>query len=213
MGQVTSNVKTCGGLIPRKEDAEWARQCGLPSEAEEEEQKQNRAFNTALQQASAEDLDSIVAELISRGGAGGSGDGGSSSSSSSGSGNVTHVRLDRLTGFGSIDHASFDHWQDEHVVKLVKAFGMHFKTLDVSNCAHLTDAALNAVGKHCPELVEFNCSFCKNASDSGLEAVAAGCGTISIIRCTDCHGVFNEGLRRLLEKYPRLRIDPVPQDQ
>eukprot|EP00899_Mesostigma_viride_P024757 jgi/Mesvir1/5466/Mv15520-RA.1 len=68
--------------------------------------------------------------------------------------------------------------------------------LDLSFCRNITDEALFAVGRSCPELRLLSLSSCGYVSDAGVMAVARGCRKLVFADVVGC-GVTSGGLRLL----------------
>eukprot|EP00698_Gefionella_okellyi_P012859 TRINITY_DN3496_c0_g1_i1.p1 TRINITY_DN3496_c0_g1~~TRINITY_DN3496_c0_g1_i1.p1 ORF type:complete len:627 (+),score=97.22 TRINITY_DN3496_c0_g1_i1:1339-3219(+) len=118
---------------------------------------------------------------------------------------------------------------DDFVVALIDNC-LELTLLNLSGCDMLTDAALDAMGKHCPRLCNLSVerceitdrgvcsltssclhltaldiSYCRDVTDSSLFCIGAYCRELETLRIAHCELVTDEGLVALSNGCPNLR--------
>ncbi|MFH1110180.1 MAG: hypothetical protein V1790_13455, partial [Planctomycetota bacterium] len=63
-------------------------------------------------------------------------------------------------------------------VQVVAEHCPNLQRLDISGCDELTDAAVRAVAEHCPNLESLSVRFCEQFTDAAVMAVAEQCSKL-----------------------------------
>ena len=84
------------------------------------------------------------------------------------------------------------------------------RTLELANCARLTDEGIKALALGCPKLEMLDLSFCKNVTSVGMEWLcgnmnAEGCNELRVIRLVET-AVSGSGTSSLLKRFKYIEI-------
>lgn len=91
---------------------------------------------------------------------------------------------------------------DDGIVGLAKGCGQHLKEIFLDNCGGqfgsiVTNASLDGIVAHCPELKVLSLVGCTNVTDAGVIAVVANCNNLEALDLTKCSAITDASLMAL----------------
>eukprot|EP00727_Mastigamoeba_balamuthi_P005542 m51a1_g1607 putative f-box lrr-repeat protein 15 (331) ;mRNA; f:192142-193360 len=100
--------------------------------------------------------------------------------------------------------------QPAPLVAAIRTAGANLESLNVADCASLTDAVLDCIAEHCPNLSELNASWCELLTDKGVQNVCEHCTSLASLKlraCTSVSGLsVRTAARRLRGRLLRLDV-------
>ena len=87
-----------------------------------------------------------------------------------------------LSKFGRIESLNFDLGGEKNsdpvddliVMKITETYS-GLKSLNLSNCSHVTDVGISKIGEGCPQLQSLNLYNCSQVTDSGIANITNAC--------------------------------------
>ena len=100
-----------------------------------------------------------------------------------------------IDGLRSCDIAT-----ETNTIVSVRPWGCHHLTsIDLSNCARVSDIGVTAIAEGCHQLTSIDLSYCRRISDIGVSALAEGCPHLTSIDLSYCHGISDIGVSAIVE--------------
>eukprot|EP00005_Dracoamoeba_jomungandri_P007975 CAMPEP_0174268018 /NCGR_PEP_ID=MMETSP0439-20130205/35846_1 /TAXON_ID=0 /ORGANISM="Stereomyxa ramosa, Strain Chinc5" /LENGTH=930 /DNA_ID=CAMNT_0015355923 /DNA_START=48 /DNA_END=2840 /DNA_ORIENTATION=+ len=86
---------------------------------------------------------------------------------------------------------------DASVVELVRSSGNTLRSIHLDNCPLLTDRALKAIAKHCPNLLELSVSCCEELTDNGMLDLSTGCPNMEKLDVSELPNLTSRSLESI----------------
>ena len=93
---------------------------------------------------------------------------------------------------------------DADVEEFAKEYREVVRVVSLANCRLITDAAVESLAKHCPNLRSLHLAACTKVTDAGIQALVAGCSQLTSLHLTNFPKVTDEGLQAIAESCKQL---------
>jgi F-box/leucine-rich repeat protein 7 len=108
---------------------------------------------------------------------------------------------------------NLSHWNkkmtDDTFIPIAKFLGTKVKSLDLTNCFHLTFKSFQTISNYNSKIIRLNLHSCWELLDSSLTLLASGCPYLTDIELSNCRKITDRGIFSLFSTVRQTGLDDM----